>query len=68
MVTQSSKNLQVVGSIPAFSTMSNNLNYITMATITIDTDDLNADVDYYENGWFGISIYYKDKLIKKIEK
>jgi len=48
--------------------MSNNLNNITMAIITIDTDDLNADVDYYENGWFGISITYEGKVIKKIEK
>ena len=39
-----------------------------MAKITIDTDDLNANLDYDENGWFGISIYYKGKLIKKIEK
>lgn len=39
-----------------------------MATITIDTDNLDAYVDYCENGWFGISIYYKGKLIKKIEK
>lgn len=39
-----------------------------MATITINTDNLNADVNYYDNGWFGINIYYKDKLIKKIEK
>ena len=39
-----------------------------MATITIDTDKLNADIDYYDNGWFSISIYYKGKLIKKIEK
>lgn len=38
-----------------------------MATITIDTDNLDAYVDYYENGWYGISIYYKGKLIKKIE-
>lgn len=40
----------------------------TMATITIDTDKLDADLDYYDNGWFGISIYYKGELIKKIEK
>ena len=39
-----------------------------MTTITIDTNKLDADIDYYDNGWFGISIYYKDKLIKKIEK
>ena len=39
-----------------------------MATITIDPDDLNASIDYYENGWFGISIYYKGKVIKKIER
>jgi len=39
-----------------------------MAIITIDTDDLNADLDYYDRGWFGISIYYKCKLIKKIER
>ena len=39
-----------------------------MATITIDTDKLDADIDYYDNGQFGISIYYKGKLIKKIEK
>ena len=39
-----------------------------MAIIEIDTDKLNADIDYYENGWFGISIYYKGKVIKKIER
>ena len=42
-----------------------------MAIITIDTDKLNADIDYYDNGWlggFGISIYYEGKVIKKIEK
>ena len=39
-----------------------------MATITIDTDKLDANLDYYEGGWFGISIYYEGKLIKKIEK
>lgn len=39
-----------------------------MKVITIDTDKLNADLDYYDHGWFGISIYYKGKLIKKIEK
>ena len=39
-----------------------------MATIEIDTDKLDADVDYYENGWFGISIKYKGKVIKRIEK
>ena len=39
-----------------------------MAIITIDTDKLSADIDYYDHGWFGISIYYKGKLIKKIEK
>lgn len=39
-----------------------------MAIITIDTDKLNAYVDYYENGYFGISIYYKGELIKKIKK
>lgn len=39
-----------------------------MATITIDTDKLDANIDYHDHGWFGISIYYKGKLIKKIEK
>ncbi len=39
-----------------------------MATITIDTDKLNADVDYYDNGWYGISIKYEGKVIKRIEK
>lgn len=39
-----------------------------MATITIDTDKLDADVDYFDNGWFGISIKYEGKVIKKIEK
>ena len=39
-----------------------------MATIEIDTNKLDADVDYYDDGWFGVSIYYKGKLIKKIEK
>ena len=39
-----------------------------MATIEIDTDKLDADVDYYENGWYGISITYEGKVIKKLEK
>lgn len=39
-----------------------------MARITIDTDKLDADLDYYDNGWFGISIIYEGKIIKKIEK
>ena len=39
-----------------------------MAMITIDTDKLDADVDYFDNGWFGISITYEGKTIKKIEK
>ena len=39
-----------------------------MATITIDTDKLSASLDYYENGWYGISIYHEGKVIKKIEK
>lgn len=40
----------------------------TMATITIDTDKLNAELDYYEGGWYGISIKYEGKVIKKIER
>ena len=39
-----------------------------MAKIEIDTDKLSADLDYYENGWFGISITYEGKVLKKIEK
>jgi len=39
-----------------------------MATITIDTDKLNAKLDYYENGWYGVSITYEGKVIKKIDK
>jgi len=39
-----------------------------MAIITIDTDKLNANLDYYESGWYGISITYEGKVIKKIEK
>lgn len=39
-----------------------------MATITIDTDKLNAKLDYYTNGWYGVSITYEGKVIKKLEK
>lgn len=39
-----------------------------MAIITIDTDKLDANLDYWENGWFGISITYEGKVIKKLEK
>lgn len=39
-----------------------------MATITIDTDKLSAALDYYESGFYGISIMYEGKIIKKIEK
>ena len=39
-----------------------------MATITIDTDKLSASLDYYESVFYGISIMYEGKVIKKIEK
>ena len=39
-----------------------------MAAITIDTDKLSATLDYYESGFYGISIMYEGKVIKKIEK
>lgn len=39
-----------------------------MATITIDTDKLNASLSYYENGWYGIEITYEGKVIKKLDK
>jgi len=39
-----------------------------MATITIDTDKLDAELDYYTSGWYGISITYEGKVIKNIEK
>lgn len=39
-----------------------------MAKILIDTDKLSASLDYYESGWFGISITYEGKVIKKLEK
>lgn len=39
-----------------------------MATITIDTDKLDANLNYYTDGWYGISIIYKGKVIKKLEK
>lgn len=39
-----------------------------MARITIDTDKLDANLDYYENGWYGVSITYEGKVIKTIKK
>ena len=40
-----------------------------MATIKIDTDKLNAELDCYTNGeWYGISITYEGEVIKKLEK
>lgn len=39
-----------------------------MANIVIDIDKLDASLDYYEGGWYGISIEYEGKVIKKIEK
>lgn len=39
-----------------------------MAKIEIDTDKLTAELDYYDGGWYGISILYDGKLIRKIEK
>ncbi len=39
-----------------------------MAIITIDTDKLNAKLDYYVNGWYGVSITYEGKVIKKLHK
>lgn len=39
-----------------------------MATITIDTDKLNAELDYYVNGWYGVNITYEGKVIKKLHK
>lgn len=39
-----------------------------MAIITIDTDKLRASLDYYESGFYGISITYEGKVIKKLEK
>ena len=31
-----------------------------MAAITIDTDKLSATLDYYESGFYGISIMYEE--------
>ena len=39
-----------------------------MPTITIDTDKLSASLDYYESGFYGVSITYEGKVIKKIER
>ena len=39
-----------------------------MATMIIDTNKLSAGLDYYESGFYGISITYEGKVIKKIEK
>ena len=39
-----------------------------MATITINTDELNAYIVYHENGFYGINITYEGKVIKKLEK
>lgn len=38
-----------------------------MADIEIDTNKLDAELDYFSDGWFGISILYDGKVIKKIE-
>lgn len=38
-----------------------------MATITINTDKLDATLDYHDR-YYGISIMYEGKVIKKIEK
>lgn len=39
-----------------------------MAIITIDTDKLDANLDYYDRGWYGVSITYEGKVIKKLDK
>lgn len=39
-----------------------------MAKMLIDTDKLNVELDYCTNGWYGVSITYEGKVIKKIEK
>jgi hypothetical protein len=39
-----------------------------MTTITIDTDKLDAELNYYVNGWYSIDIRYEGKLIKTIHK
>lgn len=36
--------------------------------MTIDTNKLSARLDYCENGFYGISITYEGKVIKKIEE
>jgi len=39
-----------------------------MAIITIDTDKLDAKLDYYTGGWYGVSIIHDGKVIKKLNK
>lgn len=39
-----------------------------MAKITIDTDKLDAELNYYTNGWYGIDIKYEGKVIKTVHK
>lgn len=36
-----------------------------MATITIDTSKLSARLDYYESGFYGISITYEGKVTEE---
>ena len=39
-----------------------------MAKIEIDSDKLSASLDYYESGFYGISIMYEGKILKKVDK
>lgn len=39
-----------------------------MAKIEIDTDKLDAELNYYVNGQYGIDIRYEGKLIKTVHK